>query len=174
MNALSLYNITDELDALESLLEMDQGEITDDHQELIDQVNSMISSKTDSVVGFSQYLEDQIKNAKAKKDEVSQFIRVRENAIKRLKDYVGNCLDKSGEKSFSGELYEIKERKPSKVLSIQNEDQVPVEFTTVETVVKIDKARLKKAVQSGDVDIDGISIIDGARSIQFKTKSLKK
>ena len=150
MSNLSLYDITEEKEAITALLEMDQGEVTEDHEALITQVEQMIALKTDRVVGFYNYLTDEIDNAKKRRDEITGFIKVREAAQKRLKDYVANCMAKLEVKSFEGEFYEIKERKPSKVLHINHESLVPVDYTTVETVVKVNKAELKQAIKSGE------------------------
>ena len=163
MSNLSLYDITEEKEAITALLEMDQGEVTEDHETLITQVEQMIALKTDRVVGFYNYLTD----------EITGFIKVREAAQKRLKDYVADCMAKLKVKSFEGDFYEIKERKPSKVLHINHESLVPVDYTTVETVVKVNKAELKEAIKSGTITVEGIDLVDGDRSIQFKTKSLK-
>lgn len=173
MNDLSLYAIAEEQEAIGELLEMDQGEITEDHEALIEQVEQMIAHKTDRVVGFYNFLSDQIDNAKKRRDEITTFIRVREAAQVRLKDYVASCMDKLGAKSFEGEFYEIKERKASLVLHINHDDLVPSNFITIEQKVKVNKAELKAAVKAGTVNVEGIEIVDGERSIQFKTKSLK-
>ena len=173
MNDLSLYAIAEEQEAIGTLLEMDQGEVTEDHEALIEQVEQMIAHKTDRVVGFFNFLTDEIENAKKRRDEISNFIKVREAAQARLKDYVASCMDKLGSKSFEGDFYEIKERKPSLVLHINHEDLVPAEFTTVETKVKVNKSELKAAVKAGTVTVEGIELVEGERSIQFKTKSLK-
>ena len=81
MTDLSLYNIAEEQEAISALLEMDQGEITEDHEALIEQVEQMIAQKTDRVVGFFNYLTDEIGNAKKRKDEITSFIKVREAAL---------------------------------------------------------------------------------------------
>ena len=94
MTDLSLYNIVEEQEAISALLEMDQGEITEDHEALIEQVEQMIAQKTDRVVGFYNFLTDEINNAKKRKDEIATFIKVREAAQERLKDYVNTCMEK--------------------------------------------------------------------------------
>ena len=85
MTDLSLYNIAEEQEAITALLEMDQGEITEDHDALIEQVEQMIAQKTDRVVGFFNYLTDEIGNAKKRKDEIVTFIKVREAPRSDLK-----------------------------------------------------------------------------------------
>ena len=151
MNDLSLYNIAEEQEAITALLEMDCGEVTEDHEALITQVEQMIAHKTDRVVGFFNFLTDEIDNAKKRRNEISDFIKVREAAQQRLKDYVASCMDKLETKGLEGEFYEIKERKPSLVLHINHEDLVPPEFTTVKTTVTVNKADLKKAVKDGTI-----------------------
>ena len=170
---LSLYNLTSEIDALAQLIEMDEGEITEDHQALMDYADALITEKTDQIVNFFNHLKDEVSAAKARRDELTEFIRARENAIKRLSGYVLGCMDKLQTNNFRGDLYEIKERKPSKALRIEDENAVPNEYVTVETTVKVDKMKLKNAVKNG-LEVKGISLVDGARSISFKTKSLSK
>ena len=89
-------------EAITALLEMDQGEVTEDHEALIEQVEQMIAHKTDRVVGFFNFLSDEIENAKKRRDEILNFIKVREAAQKRLKEYVGSCMDKLKTKAFEG------------------------------------------------------------------------
>ena len=76
MSNLSLYDITEEKEAITALLEMDQGEVTEDHEALITQVEQMIALKIDRVVGFYNYLTDEIDNAKKRRDEITGFIKV--------------------------------------------------------------------------------------------------
>lgn len=171
----SLYSQADELTALHELIEMDHGEITEEHESLMAELYAAIENKTDAVVEYSQMLDDQINMAEARKKEMDQFIKARKNALDRLKSYVMNCMDKTGTKAFTGSLFEIKERKPSQVLEIVDDSLVPVEYTTViPAEVKVDKSALKKAVKNGEVNIEGVSLIDGKRSIQFKAKPVSK
>ena len=53
MNDLSLYNIAEEQEAITALLEMDGGEITEDHETLIEQVEQMIAHRTGLCAGIS-------------------------------------------------------------------------------------------------------------------------
>ena len=174
MSDLSLYGIAEEQEAIGALLEMDQGEITEDHDALIERVEQLISTKTDRVVGFHNFLTDEIDNAKKRRDEISTFIKVREAALKRLKDYVADCMAKLETTSLTGELYEIKERKPSRVLHINHDKLVPPEYITVVQTTKMDKVALKNDIKSGKLKVEGIELVDGERSIQFKTKSITK
>lgn len=171
---LTVYDIATEIRALNELIEMDAGEITEAHEELMTQVYDLCASKTDNVCAWVKHQEDQIDLADKKIKELQEFKKFRNNAIERVKNYAGDALQHAGTKKFRGEIYEIVERAPVPVLEILNEDDVPVEFTTVETAIKIDKTALKKAVKEGKVDHPSIGLIPGKRSIQFKMKSVKQ
>jgi hypothetical protein len=170
---LSLYGITDEFLALDAMLEMDEGEISESYEALVQEATSLIQLKTDSYVGYVNHQKDLVILAKDKIKTLQVFIKAREKHIERLNSYVADCMDKIDVKKIEGKLCEIKERAPLKVLHIEDENDVPAEFTTVETVVKINKAELKKAVKNGDISIHGIELVNGKRSISFKLKSVK-
>lgn len=172
MNKLSLYNIADEALALEDMLMSDHGEMSDESSELEAYLSDLIATKTDSIVHVVNKLEDEIELAKKHMERLMQFKRARENAIKRLKEYSILCLEKINKTSINGEIAEISMRKPTKVLDVTDENKIPGEFITVETVVKIDKKELLKALKNG-LECDGAKIGDGAKSIQFKLKKVK-
>lgn len=166
-NSLSLYGITQEIDALDELLELDGGEVTDDHEKLEEQVMVMLQSKVDSCVGYIEREKDLINLAKEKAKELKAFADSKQKKIDRFDSYVQECLLRSGKQSLKGSLNQIKLRKPSQVLVIDDEKEVPMEFTKVETTVKIDKAGLKKAVKAGEVKSDSIRLVDGKISVIY-------
>lgn len=172
MNRLTLYNIADEALALEEMLMNDEGELTDESCELETYISDLMISKTDSIVHVANKLEDEIELAKKHIDRLSGFKRARENAVQRMKEYSLLCLEKMNKDKVAGEIAEIATRKPVKVLDIIDENKIPGEFVTVETVVKIDKKALLAAIKKG-LDCEGAGIKDGAKSVQFKLKRVK-
>ena len=167
MSELKLYEIADEVLALDKLLEFDGGEITPEFEELEAKAMAILSSKVDSCVEYVNREKDLIALASERIKQLQEFKKSKENKLSRFNDYVENVLKKTNQQCLNGKLNQIKIRKPSQVLVIENEDAVPVEFTTVEQIVKIDKASLKEAVKSGEVDIEGISLQDGKTSLIF-------
>jgi len=168
---ISLYNISEEIYALQEMLIADGGELTEDHEELEEKVKSLLTLKTDSCVEFVAYEEDMIKLAKEKKKQIDEFVKIKQKGIERFKEYVASCMDKLETKEIKGTIYHVKERKPSQVLIIADVNLVPAHFLTVKTETVIDKAGLKKAIKESGLKIKGIELVDGRRSIQFKLKS---
>lgn len=169
---LHLYEITEEFEALERLLEMDQGEVTEEYQELENKVVDLLKLKTDGYVSFVQSLNDKITIAKERTKSLDNFIKQKENQIERLDQYVFYAMDKLSVNEFKGELSVIKTRKPSKKIYIQDQRFVPIEFLEKEEVIKVKTNELKKALKSG-VHFEGISLIDGKKSLSYKYQSQK-
>lgn len=173
MSNLSLYAMTQEIEALNEIFEkMDAGEINETGEELQNYINELVVNKVDACVEFVNSKDELIELAKSRIVKLREFISIQENAASRFEEYVTMCMDKMGVESIKGKLCEIKKRKPSKVLLIEDENKVPAQFTTVETIVKIDKNAIKESIKSG-LTYDGISLVDGKKSLSFKFKSGK-
>lgn len=161
----SLYNLSEECVALDKLLEMDSGEMTIEHENLVEELGKLLEDKTDSIVHYKNKIEDEIDAGKKRKKEIELYIKGRENSLERIKNYAALCMERSGKEEFKGKFYRIKFRKPSQILSISHEDLVPAEYLT--TQVKIDRAALKEAVKNKTVEIEGISLEDGKKGLIF-------
>lgn len=161
---LNLYNITEEIEAFAELMIMEEGEISESSESLERQIEHLLATKTEGCINFVDREKDLIAIADEKIKALQDFKKKKKNSIDRFQKYVGDCLEKTGRESFESDLYKIKFRKPSKVLSIEDENSVPVEFVTVETVTKIDKRALTAAVKKG-LQVDGITLQDGKKNL---------
>jgi hypothetical protein len=171
-NDLKLYEITQEMEALDSILEKDKGEITDEYVELLNDVTMLMRDKTDACVGYYKREEDLIKLAKQRISELRDFIQIREKKLGNFKSYVKFCLEKMNVKSFRGVLNEIKLRKPLDVLNIVDDSKIPPEFITVETITKIDKKALKNAIKNG-LEVAGVEVKKGEPGVMMGLKKGK-
>lgn len=170
---LSLYGITEELNALQELIALEHGELTPEIEEMTLRVYEMVEKKTDNIVGFHDFLVDEIALADERIKQLTDFKKIRKNAIERLKGFAADAMDNAGTKVFKGSLKQISEKKPTKVLQILDEKKIPVQFLDQKTVITIDKTKLKNAIKNNEIEIEGVSLVDGKRSIQFKNKTLK-
>jgi len=166
--ALSLWGISDELNALNELLILDQGEVSEELEQLQSEAQILLEQKTDSCVGYCEYEKNNIAVAKEKITELRDFIKHKENKIKNFESFVHSCLEKTGKEIFVGEFKQIKLRKASDIVVIDDENKIPMEYTVVETVVKIKKAEIKKALKSGE--IAGAHLAKGKQSVMMGLK----
>jgi len=170
--SISLYGMAEEMKTLESMLIADGGELTQEHEDLKSQIFTMIQTKTDGCVGYIQALEDDITLGKNKKKLLDEFMNVRKNTIERFKKYVAECLDQLETKKLTGQLGQISERKQTKIALIEDENKIPAEYTTVETVVTVNRKRILDDLKAG-IEVPGAKLVDGNRSIQIKFKKVK-
>jgi len=170
----SLYNIADEFQQLDDMLDATGGEITTEYEQHVAMLEQLLTNKVDGCCGYIQRLDDLVESAKNRKRELDEFIERITNKRENFEHYVKLCMTKTGRESFVGELFEIKTRKPTPVLEIVDESKVPLEFTETVTSVKIDKMGLKKAIASGRMNIDGVRLVDGKQSVTFKLRSESK
>ena len=166
---LTLWGIADELNALNDLLMLDEGEISEELEQLQNEAQLLLEQKTDSCVGYIEYEKSNIDIAKEKIKQLREFINHKENKINNFENFVKDCLHKTGKEIFQGESKQIKLRKPSDVVIIENENDIPAEFTVVETKVKIKKAEIKKELKAGN-EVSGAKLEKGKSSILFGLK----
>jgi hypothetical protein len=169
-NKLSLYGIAKEFEALEEMIYQDNGEVTEDHEELANYVNNLLTQKTDNFVSFVQKLEDEAEIAANHIKRIQAYKKARENAVERLKTYAHDCLEKLNTAKIEGTMGSIAIRKPATVVLIENEDDIPEDFASYSR--SIDKTKVKDALKSG-AEIPGARLADGKKSIQFKMKGVK-
>ena len=78
-------------------------------------------------------------------------------------------MQNSGLKEVKGLSATIKWKKKAPRLEIFNEDNVPMEYVTVETISKVDSRRILSDMKNG-VDVSGCKIIDDEKYITIKRK----
>lgn len=164
---MNLYNISQEVLALEDMIINDGGEFTEDHEELQKYVNNMLIHKVDNFVNFIQKQEDQIEIAKKRKDEITKFIKQRENLIERLENYAMVCMKFLKTEKIEGNLHYLKFRKPSQIVEIIDENKIPEQYVKVIVERKIDKMALKDELKKGTV-IEGVCLSNGKESLIIK------
>lgn len=170
---LTLWGISDELEALDKLSEMDSGEITEEFEQLQDEAMHLLQLKVDSTVGYLQMEENNIAAAKEKISEFKAFIKTKENKIKFYHDFIKSCLDRTGKTSFDGEFKQLKLRKPLDVLKTIDAKKAPLKYLTVIKTTKIDNAQIKKDIKAGE-KVDGYELIKGEPGLIVGLKKGKK
>lgn len=169
MKSLSLYGITEEFEALNELLDESGGEVSESHEQLIEYVESLLTAKVDGIKEWHDQQADLIKLAADRIKALQAYKKSIENRLSRFDNYVGMCLEKTGRAKFEGSMCEVKARKPAKAVEITDESAIPMEFTQVETVVKVLKSEIKDALKLGK-DVPGAKLVDGKTSLIFGYK----
>lgn len=163
---VTLYNITQKIEAIETLFEEQGGELTPELEALQAEVEAMLESKTDSALGFLSMQEDKLELAKNKIKEMQEFKKSIENKIARFKEYLLVCVERTERNEICGQLSKIKMRKPSTIVKITSEDKIPMEYLVKKTTIEPDKKGLLSALKRGD-KIAGCEMAEGKKSLSI-------
>ncbi len=167
----SLYQITTELQSLLDEVTQADGELTPELEEKINEVSTTLTQKTDGVVGWVNYQEDLIGLAKNRIGELQELIQRVEKRLEKFDGYVNACLMTMGTNKIEGKICTITKRKPSQVVVVFDESQIPLEFIKIpEPKPAIQKAEIGKALKLGHA-VPGAHLEESKTiSITYKTK----
>ena len=170
---LSVFGITQEIHALDEILAQSHGEVDESYEKLSVEIENFLSLKTDNCVGYVEFENSQIDLARKKISELQDFIRVKQNKLKRFEDYIRDCIERTGRSSFDGELHQIKLRKPAQKVIIKDQDKIPFEYIDVQEVVSVKKKEIKDALKHGEI-IEGAELETGQAAVIFSLKKGSK
>lgn len=175
----SLYDMALLNTELEDALLCNPDEFTAEMQTMLIE---QLKTKIDNVVGYFDYLKSQVDLAKQKKKEVSEFIKVRENALEGMQNKCKLALDISEVDFFDGDICTISRTTYKKVnLIIDDEEKLRIslpnelqdEFFTPKIVYDLNKDALTLALEKG-LKLDHAWLEKQKDSIRFKTKPVKR
>jgi uncharacterized coiled-coil DUF342 family protein len=170
MEEKKLWEISSELESTINELNELQGEISEEKEKLLNDLQAMLETKTSSCIDYLDYLKTMVGIAKSKRETINDYIKATENKVENYKNYMINCFERIGTNKIENDLFTLSINKQRKVVNVFNEDAIPPEYTQVERKIKISKADLLTDLKNG-VDIPGAELVDSdnkSLSIRFK------
>lgn len=155
MPNLSLYKMT--ADYEKAFLELADLDIPDDAiTDTLQAIEGELSLKIANVGAFIKNLEAEADKIKSAETEIAKRRLAYESKVSRMKVYLKENMERSGIKKVSAVdgTFAITLIAPRASLVIDSEDSIPAEYKSERTVIDIDKAAIKKALEEG-VDIGG-------------------
>lgn len=172
MKKKSLYEISHEIESFVEKIIENGGELSEDQEKDLIELDSFLSTKLDQCVYVIQKQEDFIKCAKERITELTDAKRVREKAISTIKTAMVEAMQKTGKTKHVGELMAIKLRKPSKKVEIYDQELLPIEYISIKKEIVIDKRSLLADLKEGRL-VEGAKVIDGEQGLTIGLKSNK-
>lgn len=108
---LTLYELTEEQRALDALVDMDEGEWSDEAEELFARLVEQMATKADDTGRYIRTREALAANIKLEEQRLAARRKAIEHHIKRLKEYIVFSLDRMGRDKIEGDMF---------TLSVQN------------------------------------------------------
>lgn len=165
---MKLYELTQNYRNLESLLDNlgeQEGLTVEMIHGALGQVEDDINTKIENTCKVIKEIEADSIGIDEEIKRLSALKKQKENAVKKLKEYVEFEMNGIGLTKVEGNLFKISFRK-SKVVKVLDETKIPKEFIKVKTTESISKTDLAKALKSGEV-------IEGAELVENKTLQIK-
>lgn len=148
---MSLYSITgDLLTVIEGGMVVDDnsGEILFDADNL-EELEGEYLDKLEACGIYCKNEQAEIDAIKAEEKRLADRRRVKENKVKRLKEYMLQSMDATETKKLDTPKVYISTRKSQKVV-IDNESKIPRQYIVVKE--SVDKTEIRKALKAGAVD----------------------
>lgn len=108
---LTLHDLTDEALALDALVAMDDGEWTDEHEALADELTEKLLAKTDAFADYVSDLATRCEIVRKEEKRLADRRKRMESNVDRLSRYALVCLQRSGRDKLTGERHTIAVRK---------------------------------------------------------------
>lgn len=160
----SLYGLTTELRTIDQLLEESEETGLFERQ---NELTALIQEKADSIVYYGQSQDDFLELIDKRIKELQDLKKRTTNKVNNFEKYVLNCMDLLGVQKISGQMATIQIKKPSKKVDVFDQNLLEAEFLRTKTLIEPDKIAIKAAIESGK-DVQGASLVDGERKVNFK------
>ena len=164
LKPLNLYQLTDELHAIEEALLESGGEITEDMDARFDELLDMRADKIEGYLAMIRKFEATEEAIKGERQRLQKAERAMKNAAGSLKDRLAESMRRRGETVHETALGKVRLQQASRrslVLDVE-EDDLPDAFKRV--AVSADKRKLKAALESEDETVrrgaEGLAHLD--------------
>ena len=153
---ISLYKINENMLSLLSVIEANEGELTDEVLEQLEINNEELQTKSESYLAviknreaLNTQIDDELKRLQAMK-------KANNNLVLRLKNSLLNAVNIFGE--FEVGLIKFGTRKSTTVEVTGIVNDLPKEYKTVKVTEQPNKAEIKKSLQRGE-QIEGCALV---------------
>lgn len=149
---MNLLTLSSEAQQLDDLLSQVENPDTPEAQALIARMLDLTVERDKKIDNYCAFVRELILRAEARKaeaDRLSQRALQCERLADNLKERLHMALKTMGIKKVETELYTVSRVNNGGKLPLDIADDVPDAYTTLETVVKVDKERIRKELEEG-------------------------
>ncbi|MCI9246866.1 MAG: siphovirus Gp157 family protein [Clostridia bacterium] len=160
----NLHEITSAFPAL-----LENEEMTEENKQQIEQeLTLLLQQKSKNIIGYVRNNELTIEAMKAEEKRIVDARKALENRNDRFKEYVKECMQRSGITKIETGLGMLSIAKSPISIEIENEDEVPSEFKQETITIKIDKKAIANNFkQTGEIP-SGVTIYTNNMSLRIK------
>ena len=151
---MNLFELTENYVKFFTMLE-EADEITEELEEMANNLNIAIEEKSDNYVKMIKNLDADVEAYKNQEKQFNKKRKTAENKISWLKKNLQSSMEQTGRKKVKTELFTISIQKNTPALDITSEDNIGDEYYKVERT--LNKRDLLNDIKEGLI-IDGVGI----------------
>ncbi|QEZ67460.1 hypothetical protein D4A35_00380 [Paraclostridium bifermentans] len=159
--SMNLYELSNDLVDLRDLDEIEEV------QQIKEIIAGEVANKGKGIIQVVRSLESDVDAIKAEIDRLNKIKRVKENNIKRLRDYTKVCMEQMEVKKIETPLGNLTLRKGVSTLKIDDESKLPSKYIEVVQTYKVNKDLVKSDLKSG-IAIEGAYMREAGISLMIK------
>lgn len=146
---MTIYEITNELQAIIEELQNNGGELTAELEEALFINRDEFKNKCEGYCKARANLEGQVVAANNEKERIEAYIIRTEKAIDRIDEVLKNAMQIYEMPKVEAGTFRLSLR-TNKSVNISSEEDIPSEYIKRKEVVSIDKAGIRKMLLSGE------------------------
>lgn len=165
---MKLYEISQQYDELQKLIESDDSEsLAEAVAETMQLVEADFQEKAVAVVQFTANLDANVIALDAEIKRLQDRKKAVVNKQEHLRDYLKHNMAATGISNIKCPLFSITLSKPSQQVEITDESLLPDDFVRVKTTVAPDKVAIAKALKNG-TEVPGAILMTGAQRLTIR------
>lgn len=135
-------------------------------EDTLESINDTIEVKAENYAKIIKNLDGNVNMLKAEVERLSDRRKSIEGNIDRLKENLKYAMIATGKEKIKTDLFNITVANNPVALNVIDENKIPENFFTYETIKKMDKAAIKDLLKAGQV-IEGAELTQG-RGLRIK------
>ena len=157
---MNLYELSQDLIALRNLEDADKGEV-------ISIIQSEIVNKGKGIIQVIKSLESDVEAIKNESDRLAKIKKVKENNLKKLREYTKLCMEQMELKKLETPIGNITIRKGVSTLKIDDESKLLDKYIEIVQTYKVNKDLIKSDLKSGQV-VEGAYMTEPGTTLMIK------
>lgn len=169
----SLWEITEDLRALDQLIEEQGGEICEITDEISNEINLLLSTKADGCAEYVKSLEEQSESIDKRIEELKTLQKRIDGKREKFLSYVDICMRRINLEEAKGSFYRFSFRKAPPSVLITDENLIPVQFIVERVSISPDKKAILDALKKGE-KVAGAEIAPEKKTLKMGLISTSK
>ena len=157
---MNLYELSQDLIALRNLEDADKDEV-------MSIIQSEIVNKGKGIIQVIKSLESDVEAIKNESDRLAKIKKVKENNLKKLREYTKLCMEQMELKKLETPIGNITIRKGVSTLKIDDESKLLDKYIEIVQTYKVNKDLIKSDLKSGQV-VEGAYMTEPGTTLMIK------